>query len=118
MLQFDGKNVMIPASLLGKTIVSKDIGALLRLTQMLEPDNWHSFETKLLSRFNPAFFLVSPLYTVLADSADRSATSSLAEPMPAWAPGPGDNHVLLVNQNRWQRWIVKPELVDAGSDLS
>jgi len=38
--------------------------------------------------------------------------------MPARAPGTGDNSAVLIDKNRWQRWIVKSEFVDAGSDLS
>ena len=54
MLQLDGEDLAIPAGLLGELVVGEDVGALLRLGQMLEPDARHGLEAELLRGFDAA----------------------------------------------------------------
>lgn len=52
VLQLDGQDVAVPASLFGQLVVGEDVGALLGIGQLLEPDHRNCFEAELLGGGN------------------------------------------------------------------
>ena len=54
VLQLDLQDLGIPAGLLGELVVGKDVGAFLRVIEMLEPDARHGLVTEQLGSFDAA----------------------------------------------------------------
>ena len=54
MLQFDPKDLAIPAGLLGELVVGEDVGALLSIAEMLKTQARYGSQTELLRGFHAA----------------------------------------------------------------